>query len=97
SKLGHTCALAGRYVPSNTRMRVVAHALTDDQWEVLDPLIPEPAKRRGGRGRPWKSRRSVLGGVLWVYGRHALGRPSRLIPVVSDLSQAFSTVGPPLG
>jgi transposase len=40
--------------------------LTDAQWKVLDPLIPEPAKRRDGRGRPWKSRRSVMNGVLWV-------------------------------
>ena len=40
--------------------------LTDDQWKVLDPLIPKPRRRRDGRGRPWKSRRSVLNGILWV-------------------------------
>src|SRR5215471_1005777 len=40
--------------------------LTDDQWKILDLLIPEPAKRDDGRGRPWKSRRSVMNGVLWV-------------------------------
>src|SRR5882724_10912751 len=49
----------------HTRMRD-AHDLTDAQWKVLDPLIPEPGKRRDGRGRPWKSRRSVMNGVLWV-------------------------------
>lgn len=40
--------------------------LTDQQWNILDPLIPEPASRRDGRGRPWKERREVLNGILWV-------------------------------
>jgi transposase len=30
------------------------------------PLIPEPRRRDDGRGRPWKSRRPVLNGILWV-------------------------------
>ena len=29
-------------------------------------LIPEPTPRRDGRGRPWKERRAVLNGILWV-------------------------------
>ena len=39
--------------------------LTDEQWEVLKPLVdPEsPGKRRG---RPWRDTRSVLEGVLWI-------------------------------
>jgi len=40
--------------------------LRDDQWEVLDTLIPKPKRRIDGRGRPWKSRRSVLNGILRV-------------------------------
>jgi transposase len=40
--------------------------LTDGQWEVLDKLIPEPTPRNDGRGRPWKDRRAVLNGILWV-------------------------------
>ena len=40
--------------------------LTDSQWSVLDPLIPEPSRRKDGRGRPWKARRAVLNGILWV-------------------------------
>lgn len=43
-----------------------ARDLTDKQWKILDPLIPEPIKRSDGRGRPWKSRRSVMNGILWV-------------------------------
>ncbi len=49
----------------NTRMRNTGD-LTDEQWQTLDPLIPRPRKRRDGRERLWKSRRSVLNGVLWV-------------------------------
>src|SRR5207237_6507474 len=40
--------------------------LTDEQWKTLDPLIPKPRRRGDGRGRPWKSRRSVLNGILCV-------------------------------
>ena len=40
--------------------------LTDAQWAVVDALIPEPPRRKDGRGRPWKDRRAVLNGVLWV-------------------------------
>src|SRR5437764_15422740 len=43
-----------------------ARELTDLQWAILDALIPEPPRRKDGRGRPWKSRRSVLNGILWV-------------------------------
>ena len=40
--------------------------LTDVQWAILDSLIPEPLRRTDGRGRPWKERRTVLNGILWV-------------------------------
>ena len=40
--------------------------LTDLQWAGLDALIPEPPRRKDGRGRPWKGRRSVLNCILWV-------------------------------
>ena len=39
--------------------------LTDEQWEVLKPIIP--ARRRPhGRGRPWRDPRTVLNGILWI-------------------------------
>jgi len=40
--------------------------LTNAQWEILNTLISEPAPHRDGRGRPWKDRRAVLNGILWV-------------------------------
>jgi transposase len=51
---------------TNDPMHHTARDLSDDQWRVLDPLIPEPKRRNDGRGRPWKSRRSVLNGMPWV-------------------------------
>lgn len=40
--------------------------VTDEQWAVLEPLIPEPPRRADGRGRPWRDRREVLNGILWI-------------------------------
>jgi len=40
--------------------------LTDDQWAVLAPLLPKPRRRPDGRGRPWRDRRDVLNGILWI-------------------------------
>ena len=40
--------------------------LTDKQWEVLEPLIPDPPRREDGRGRPWRDPRDVLNGILWI-------------------------------
>jgi transposase len=50
----------------NKHMRHTARDLSDDQWKVLNRLIPKPKRRSDGRGRPWKSSRSVLNGILWV-------------------------------
>jgi len=40
--------------------------LTDEQWAVIQPLIPDPPKRPDGKGRPWKDARDVINGVLWA-------------------------------
>jgi transposase len=40
--------------------------LTDEQWELIGPLIPEPVRRPDRRGRPWRENREVLNGVLWI-------------------------------
>jgi len=41
--------------------------LTDEQWAILEPLIPKPRRRSDGRGRPVvHNDRSVMNGVLWV-------------------------------
>ena len=50
------------------------HSLTDEQWEVVDPLIPRSAARTG---RPEKDRRLMLDGILWIL---ATGAPWRDMP-----------------
>ena len=40
--------------------------LTDEQWAVIASLLPELPRRPDGRGRPWRSSREVLNGILWV-------------------------------
>jgi transposase len=52
-------------------------SLTDEQWAMLEPLLPEPTKRTDGRGRPWRQAREVLDGVLWVL---RTGAPWRDLP-----------------
>ena len=40
--------------------------LTDKQWEILEPLLPELPRREDNRGRPWADSRKLLNGMLWV-------------------------------
>jgi transposase len=40
--------------------------LTNEQWAVLEPLIPTPPKRDDGRGRPRIDDREILNGILWI-------------------------------
>ena len=56
--------------------------LTNEQWEVLEPLIPDPVRQADGRDRPWRDSRDVLNGLLWVLRTGALWRdlPERYPP-----------------
>ena len=74
----------------NTGMRDTRD-LTDQQWKILDHLIPEPARRSDGRGRPWKDRRAVLNGILWVL---PTGAPWAELPdrYIADSSNGSSPV-----
>jgi transposase len=40
--------------------------LTDEQWAMVEPLIGELPRRADGRGRPWRSSREVLNGILLI-------------------------------
>lgn len=50
------------------------HALTDEQWELIEPLIPVSTAKTG---RPSKDRRLMLDGIFWVL---ATGAPWRDLP-----------------
>ena len=45
----------------STRDRV-----TDEQWELIERIVPSPSVRSDGRGRPWKNNREVLKGIIWI-------------------------------
>lgn len=40
--------------------------LTDEQWNVIDPLIFRLPPRADGKGRPRQDDRPLLNGMLWV-------------------------------
>jgi len=40
--------------------------LTDEQWRLIEPLIPVPLRRADGRGRPRCNPREVMNGILRV-------------------------------
>jgi len=49
------------------------HELTDEQWALIEPLLP----KNGHRGEPWKDHRMILNGILW---RVRTGVPWRDLP-----------------
>lgn len=50
------------------------HALTDEQWQLVDPLLPRSAARTG---RPPSDRRLMLDGIFWIL---STGAPWRDLP-----------------
>jgi len=49
------------------------HRLTNDQWDCIKDLFPEPART----GRPPRDRRTVVDGILWIL---RTGSPWRDLP-----------------
>ena len=56
--------------------------LTDEQWAIIAPLIPEPPRREHGHGRLWKDSREVINGIFWVLrsGPRSEDMPDRFPP-----------------
>jgi transposase len=50
------------------------HELTDEQWDLIDPLVP---RKQARTGRPPKDRRVMLNGIFWILGT---GAPWRDLP-----------------
>jgi len=40
--------------------------LTDQQWQIVETILPPDRVRADRRGRPWSDRRKILSGVLWI-------------------------------
>jgi transposase len=47
------------------------------EWEIPEPLIPDPPRRADGKGRPWRDPRDVLNAILWIL---RTGAPWRDLP-----------------
>jgi transposase len=56
--------------------------LTDQQWAIIEPLIPELPRRSDERGRPWRDNREVMNGILWILRSGARWKdlPDRFVP-----------------
>src|SRR5262245_48427698 len=66
------------------RWRVATMDLTDEQGEVINPILPLPPRRADGRGRPWRDAQAVLNGLLWIVWT---GAPWQDLPQRSPSSQ----------
>jgi hypothetical protein len=40
--------------------------LSDEQWAVVEPLLPKPRVRSDRRGRPRRGNREIFNGILWI-------------------------------
>jgi transposase len=65
------------------------HEVSEEEWAILDPLIP---KSKAKTGRPPRDRREMLNGILWVLSTGAPWRdlPERIAPWQS-VYQYFAT------
>src|SRR5215210_5468844 len=50
------------------------HELTDEQWALVEPIVPQSTARTG---RPARDRRAILNGIFWIL--HT-GAPWRDLP-----------------
>ncbi len=62
-----------RHPNPHTTLTQLRHALSDDHYAAIEPLLPTNARP----GHPWKGHRRVLDGILWIL--HT-GSPWRDLP-----------------
>ena len=66
--------------------------LKDEQWAVVEPLLPKVERRADGKGRPRVDDRAILNGILWVLRTGAPWRdlPERYGPWATVASRFYS-------
>jgi len=67
--------------------------LTDEQWELVEPMLPPPRRRRDNRGRPWASNQACFEGILWIFARRGVAILAGRVFFALDLSAAAQTMG----
>jgi hypothetical protein len=75
-------------------MRKLQKLLTDEQWELVEPMLPPPQRRPDNRGRPWGIQPSVFRAYAvdpanWC-GVAVLARG---VSFASDLLEAVAAMG----
>lgn len=66
--------------------------ITDEEWQRVEPLLPELRPRTEMRGRPLANTRSVLNGVLWVmYSGGAWSAMPRRYPSYQTCHRRFKS------
>jgi len=53
------------------------HELSEEEWELIAPFLPDPKSGPGKPGRPPRPNRQVLNGMLWLL---RTGAPWRDLP-----------------
>lgn len=51
--------------------------LKDEQWKLIESILPALPTRPDKRGRPWQDSRAVMNGILWVL---RTGAPWKALP-----------------
>ena len=68
------CTARGEEAEERPRQR---HELSDEEWELIGPILPDPKSGPGKPGRPPRSNRQMLNGMLWLL---RTGAPWRDLP-----------------
>ncbi len=68
--------------------------LIDDQWKIVEPLIPKKKPRKDRKGRPISDARLVLEGILWILGfRGSVEGFAENVPILPNLPQMVPGLG----
>lgn len=67
--------------------------LSNEQWAVVEPLLPVPPVRADGKGRLRIESRSILDSILWILRTGAPEGIAEQISVVPNLPSTLSGVG----
>lgn len=81
--------------------RLSVMKLTDKQWGKLKDLLPDGPKRPDRKGRPWRDKREVLEGILWILKTGAqwsdvVCGKSALTPFWEDVEAKYDPVKDPI-
>ena len=57
-----------------------SYDITDEQWKVIEPLMPP--EYTGKKGRPRKDNRTMVNGILWI---NRSGAQWRQLPICTKL------------